>query len=320
MKEKCSNPDCAAPVAHCHEGESDYRTCINWKKNNSDESKASKIPEKSVVESNVSWTGEAFQPDDLLQISGRSTPIYIGVIGKAAAAKTTFLAMLYTLLFDGKKLKDYEFVGSNTLIGWDRLYHRLKIYKGKVKFPDPTPSEYYRLFHIALRDKNDLLKDVFLSDAAGEVFSLWSQNCDDINAENARRIYDTSNAFILFIDCVDLIDRKNMAKTEILDIAQMLLHELDNRPVVAVWSKSDREAEIHRTIKTSLSKELSEMFTNFLSIEISNFSTDEPDKLVHSNNLEVIDWLLDKVMTPEIEELRVNRIATDDLFLDYAGK
>lgn len=319
MTGKCSNPDCVAPI-HCHEGLSDHQECEYWHKNNSDESKAYKIPEKSASLSNVTWSGEPLRLEDVSQISGRSTPIYIGIVGKADSAKTTFLAMLYTLLFDGEKLNGYEFAGSKTIIGWDALYHKLKIFKGKVSFPDPTPAEYYRLLHIALRDENNFLIDVLVSDASGEVFSRWSQNRDDPAAENARWIYETSNAFILFIDCVDLIERKNMAKTEIIDIAQMLQHELDDRPVIAVWSKSDKKADIHIKIKTSLTKELSEMFTNYITIDISNFSTDEPDKLVHSNNLEVINWLLDKVMTPDIEELRVNRIATEDVFLGYAGK
>lgn len=319
MTGKCSNPDCVAPL-HCHEGHSDHQECEYWQKNNSNKSSKSNLTKKPASLSNVTWSGEPLRLEDVSQISGRNTPIYIGVVGKADSAKTTFLAMLYTLLFNGEELNGYEFAGSKTIIGWDALYHKLKIFKGKVSFPDPTPAEYFRLLHIALRDEKNFLIDVLISDASGEVFSRWSQNRDDPTAENARWIYGTSNAFILFIDCVDLIKRKNMAKTEIIDIAQMLQHELDDRPVIAVWSKSDKQADIHRKIKTSLTKELSEMFTNYIAIDISNFSTDEPDTLVHTNNIQVIEWLLGKVMTPTIDKLSVDRVATDDLFLGYSGK
>ena len=114
-----------------------------------------------------------------------------------------------------------------------------------------------------MRNANNQLKDIFISDASGEVFSYWSQNRDDANAENARWIYERSNAFILFIDCEDLVVRKNLAKTEIIDIAQMLLHDLKDRPVIAVWSKSDKKGEIHAKIKDSLKDELQSLFVNY---------------------------------------------------------
>ncbi len=46
---------------------------------------------------------------------------------------------------------------------------------------------------------------------------------------------DNSNGFILFIDCDDLIKRKNRAKTEIIDIAEMLKSDLKNKPVLNVF-------------------------------------------------------------------------------------
>jgi hypothetical protein len=318
MADKCSNPECAAPP-HCHEGNEDYTKCSFWLKNNSLKIEKKEKSKSESSKTNLSWTGEPFKIENVEQVSRRTSPIFIGVIGKADAGKTTFLAMLYTLLLNGKKLKECNFTGTKTILGWDELYHRLKVQKNRVAFPDPTPSQYYRLLHFALRNNNDQLKDIFLSDASGEVFSSWSQNRDDASADNARWIYANSNAFILFIDCIDLINRKNLAKTEIIDIAQMLTHDLKGRPVIAVWSKSDKKDEVHPIIINSLKEQLQNLFTNYTEIDISKFSTDDPDKLVHENNLEVIDWLLSKILVPSVEELVVNGNYKNDLFLNYKG-
>ncbi len=258
--------------------------------------------------------------EDISRISYRNLPIILGVIGKADAGKTTFLAMLYTLLLRGERFSGYNFAGSKTLLGWDELYYKLKVQKNKVAFPDPTPVEYLRLHHLALKNSAAKLFDLFLCDASGEVFSYWSQNRDDVRADNARWVYRHANAFILFIDCDDLIARKNKAKTEIIDIAQMLQYDLKNRPVIAVWSKADKKEKVHKTIQESLSVELTEMFPQFTEIDISNFSKDDPDALVHENNIKVIDWLLEQLTLPTGVTFDHPVINSKDPFLFYQGK
>lgn len=318
MAEKCSNPDCAAPP-HCHDSGGDYQKCEFWLRNNSEKKQTNEKPKREINKAALTWTGEPFKLEDVSQVSRRTSPIFIGVVGKSDAGKTTFLAMLYTLLLNGKKFIEFNFAGTKTILGWEVLYHKLKVQKNKVAFPDPTPSDYYRLLHFALRNKDNQLKDIFFSDASGEVFSNWSQNREHKNAQNARWIYETSHAFILFIDCMDLIKRKNVAKTEIIDIAQMLQHNLQGRPVITVWSKSDKKDDVHPKIKESLTEELKSLFTNYREIDISNFSTDDPDKLVHENNLKVIDWLLSRVLVPSEKELLVNGNYKNDFFLNYKG-
>ena len=177
----------------------------------------------------------------------------------------------YTLLFNGVQFEKYGFSGSKTVIGWDKLYHKLKVVNKKVSLPAPTPSNYLRLLHLALRDSENKMKDILISDASGEVFSFWSQNINDSRAENARWIYKNSNGFVLFIDCEDLIKRKNLAKTEIIDIAEMLKNNLKERPVIVVWSKADLKVEIHPKIIENLHLELAGILTNYCELDISNF-------------------------------------------------
>jgi len=319
MAGKCSNPDCAAPIS-CHEGKDIHTECEFWS-NSGVELKTRKTGSKQEKKTDLPWTAEALNIDGLGGVTYRNTPIIIGIVGRADAGKTTYLAMLFTLFLRGGKLEEFNFCGTKTIKAWDDLYHKLKIQKESVAFPDPTPFQYIRFLHLALKNKKDRLKDIFLSDASGEVFSLWSQNRDDENAENARWIYKHSNAFILFIDCEDLINRKNLAKTEIIDLAQMLKHNLKDRPVIAVWSKSDKKEEVHSRLKEKLQEELKELFENFEEIDISNFSVEDPDLLVHKNNISVLDKVLNKIYSSSKSIIKLeNMNVPKDNFLNYKSK
>ena len=316
MTGKCSNPDCAAPIS-CHEGKEKPTECEFWMKSNASQTK-NKPASKKEKKSNLPWTGDALVIEELRNVTYRNTPVVIGIIGKADAGKTTYLAMLFTLLLRGIKLKEFDFCGTKTINAWDELYQKLRVQQEGVTFPDPTPAQYIRLLHLALRDQSKKLKDILISDASGEVFSIWSKNRNDTNAENARWVYEHSNAFILFIDCDDLINRKALAKSDIIDLAQMLKHDLRNRPIIAVWSKSDKKEEVHPLIREKLQIELKEIFENYKQIDISNFSSDDPDVLVHKNNIAVLDWLLSRVFTMSKSGIPIeNDFAIKDIFLNY---
>jgi hypothetical protein len=316
MAGKCKLQECAAPLS-CHLGCSDINSCENWVPEVIDKKTKKENDSAKQKNSNVNWTGLPFTFEELPSVSARSSPYLIGIVGRADAGKTTFLAMLYTLLLNGKKLKNYDFAGTKTIIGWDQLHSKLLIQKGNVAFPEPTPVNSNRQYHFALRNNNGQLKDLLFSDASGEVFSLWSQDRDDVNAGNARWVYANSNAFMLFIDCQALIDQKNVAKRDIINIAQQLTHNLQGRPVIAVWSKSDKKGEVLQVIRDALKKELKEMFNNYTEIEISNFLEPGPDELVHNNNLEAIDWLLERISSPSMSNLAIEQKNTTDLFLNY---
>lgn len=315
---KCRLQECAAPAVKCHLGHDDHTQCPNFSLDDSEKkNKKEKIPDK--LKSILGWSGNAFFTEELALVSSRTSPILIGVVGKVDAGKTSFLAMLYTLLLNGKKLKNFIFAGTKTILGWDELYHRLKLKKGSVPFPKPTPVSSNRLYHLTLRNKEQKLKDILFADASGEVFSLWSVNRNDENAENARWIHANANAFMLFIDCEALIVNMNAAKRDILRIARQLTYELKGRPVISVWSKSDKKKEILISIRNSLKSELENLFSNYSEIEISNFLEPGPDVLVHKNNLKAIDWLLEKISQPSNSDLTLEEIDSKDIFIIYRG-
>ncbi len=319
MEKQCKIKECAAPVGDCHESGGSCENCCHWLESNAANEEEGKVVPKKIIKSNLSWSGEPLKVDELPVVTSRNSPICIGIVGKVDAGKTTFLAMLYTLLFNGRKLEAYNFSGTFTIKGWDELYSKLKIQKEKVTFPDPTPTEYIRLLHLALRDKNNSLKDLLISEASGEVYTYWSQNRNDELAQNARWVYKNAEGFILFVDCDDLLNHKNRAKTEIIDIAQQLKHDLQSRPVVIAWSKSDTLSKVNPQIIASLKSEFKNLFSNYTEIEISNFSKGEPDEMVHTNNLKVIDWLIEKLVIPSNEELSISSNYKNDFFLNYKG-
>jgi len=319
MSGKCNLAECAAPEVPCHLGH-EYKSCPNF----IDETTEIKVKKDKLVtaekKSNLNWSGQGLLVDEISLVSSRTSPSLIGIVGKADAGKTTFLAMVYTLLLNGRTLKDYNFAGTKTILGWDELHHRLQLKQGEVPFPPPTPVSSNRLYHFALKNSDELLKDILFADASGEVFSLWSINRDDENAESARWIYANSNAFMLFIDCEALINQKNLAKREIMRIAKQLSHDLRGRPVIGVWSKSDKKNQILPVIVESLTSELKVLFTNYHTIEISNYLEPGPDELVHKNNLAAIDWILERIMIPSNLELTPTEIDSNDLFINYKGK
>ncbi|WP_100278435.1 TRAFAC clade GTPase domain-containing protein [Mariprofundus aestuarium] len=267
------------------------------------------------------WTGEPFQPADIAIVSQRSTPLIIGMVGSPDAGKTSYLGMLYTLLFNGIKLERWSFAGSCTLAAWETLAQCLQIKPGGlVKFAPPTPSnpDYYSLFHLSLK-KGKLFRDVLFADSSGEVFNLWSENTQDSNAGNARWIYEKSSAFVFMVDCVALIEKRGAAKSEIIQMAEQLAANLKGRPVAVVWSKADRIYEVRENIKSALDEDLTLIFGNSKVFEVSNFSKSDPDTLCHKNNLEVTEYLLEELNKPRAINLIPQIESSGDLFFNYRG-
>ena len=149
MKNKCTKTDCPAPKGLCLEHASpEYPKCEHWL---GDKSEQSVEEQKTVTKKTQSlpWTGEPFQPTDIEIVSQRSAPLIIGMVGGANAGKTSYLGMLYTLLFNGKKLEHWQFAGSCTLAAWEMLAQYLRMQSdGNVEFAPPTPSnpDFYSLY------------------------------------------------------------------------------------------------------------------------------------------------------------------------------
>ncbi len=321
MRKKCNKADCPAPKGLCLENlNNDHPKCEYWLGSQIDQpiEKQKKI---SGTAKSLPWTGEPFLPTDIEIVSQRSSPLIIGMVGSADAGKTSYLGMLYTLLFNGIKFNHWSFAGSYTLAAWETLAQYLKIKpNGKLEFAPPTPSnpDYYSLYHLALK-KEGLFRDVLFADSSGEVFNIWSENTQDPNAENARWIYEKSSAFIFMVDSVALIERRGAAKSEIVQMAEQLAANLKGRPVAVVWSKADEIGNIRENIKNALSDDLSQVLGNAQVFEVSNFSKSDPDILCHKNNIAVTEYLLDKLNETKKIILAPQDGDLDEMFFNYKG-
>lgn len=323
MRRRCNKQGCKAPDAFCKELASpNYEECSFWVNSTKDDTGSNtKSKTKKTL---IPWSGFAMQPKDIEQLAHRSIPQIIGIIGASGAGKTSFLGMLYTLLFNGKKFKEWRFAGSNTLIAWETQAKCLKVKpNGKVDFAEPTPRnrDYYGLYHFALRN-NRYLFDVLFADSSGEVFTDWSKNTEDPNVENARWIYQNANAFILFVSCEEIIELKGKARNTITQLMGQVAANLKDRPLILVWSKSDKMEELnskYSVIKKAIERSINQYFPNSETIAISNFSQSDPDNLCHVNNLAVVEKIINKLSKPSLLKIKPKIGDSIDLFFKYRG-
>ncbi len=320
MRKKCPYEGCHAPKGLCKVSTSpQHQSCPHWLGIESEPKSTKKSTKsKSTI---IPWSGLALQPEDIELLSHRSSPKIIGIIGAANAGKSSYLGMLYTLLYNGKKFKNWNFAGSFSLVAWENLAKHLKIKpNGKVDFPPTTPSapDFYSLFHLALRNE-DQFQDILFADSSGEVFTKWASKVDDINAENARWIYQHAQAFIFFIDSEAIIRERGRAKLKIIQLAGQVAANLGQRPVTIVWSKADKIKEVRPNIKEAIDKAMVRLFPHALTLKISNYSKEDTDTLCHVNNLRVTEYLINEMCKTQSLQIIPDRGETTDFFFKYKG-
>ncbi|MDX8126750.1 hypothetical protein QLH52_05615 [Methylomonas sp. OY6] len=321
-KRRCNKDDCYAPDDFCLELAGPlHEQCQFFEKVGVVEAPA-KAVKRSAVAKSIPWTGEWLRPDQLDLLTHRGTPRIIGLVGSSGAGKTTYLAMLYLLLFNGKRIENWEFAGSYTLNGWELQAKTLQIQEdGSIRNPDATPSDkdFYSLYHLALRH-DGFLNDILFADSSGEVFSKWADNVNDPAAENARWIYDNAHAFLLFVDCEAIIEQRGRAKRDIVQLAEQVKRDLRGRPVVIVWSKADLAEQMRGNIVEVIRRSLSETFPGAVSLEISNYSKSDSDQFCHINNVGVAKTVLNHLANPQPLQITPTAIQTDDYFFLYRGR
>lgn len=318
---KCETSDCTADVTNkCHLGNDSPEVCPKWKALNLKVVNEKRTPVQKLA---VSWTGEDFKINDIENISRRSNPFIIGIVGHEDSAKTSFLGALFTLLVNGNELKKYKFSGSQTLLRWEYLMSKLRFDKGTVKFPAPTPSggEYYSFLHLMLKNSDQRLKDILFADLSGEVFSQWTVDVNAITVENVRWLMNFANGFIFFINAKTIAENRMAAVNDILDMAYRLKNHLEDRPVIAVWSKADEIINVNTNHVEKVETVLKKLFNQNNIYQISNYldlnSNPDPKSL---NNLHLLEDLLDKMFSIKLQDLSLNScLDVKDFFLKYRG-
>lgn len=267
----------------------------------------------------VSWTGSAMGQRDLEPLIARSRVLLIGLAGMENAGKTTFLALLYSLLRRGQSIPNYRFAGSYTLPGWELLAGFLTFKDGSnmVSFPPHTSRNAGRvpgLLHLALKDETDKLLDVVFADAPGEWFNEWRVNEQAKNAEGAAWVHHYGDGFLLFADCQELAGAAcGEARANIQMVANRLVVNLGARPLGLVWAKSDVENKrpaMREKIQAHIRGKDPQHYQEFA------VSVNRDQVQWHEQVLEAVGWLLDTIRhEPSQPQPAVPRTDTDDLFL-----
>lgn len=316
MAGNCSKEDCYPEETGCnHEGCDVLTDCPNYKKD-ADQVPSEKKPQEDFY-LRIPWTGNTLGIHDLNFLTSTSPISLIGVTGVASAGKTTFLATLYCLLRHGYKIGDYQFAGSLTLLGWENIAWYLSWNKyNDIQFPPHTSSYAGRipgLLHLSLRNENGEKKELVFTDAPGEWFGHWIVNKNDINGAGAQWVHEHADAFLLFADCEMLSGNQlGKARQQTKQVADRLKHNLKNRPLGLVWSKSD--IQLDWDIKKQISNHIKNSFIpNYREFETS--ARNEKSSTLQLNILESINWIL-SVLSNETNELpEVARVSPKDLFL-----
>jgi len=320
-KRRCTKEGCYAPDDICVELASPrHEQCEFFVKALKTEASTT-TAKVSAATTSIPWTGEWLRPEQLDLLAHRGKPKIIGLVGSSGAGKTTYLAMLYSLLFNGKLIENWDFAGSYTLNGWELQAKTLQVQEdGTVRNPDATPSDkdFYSLYHLALRH-DGFLHDILFADSSGEVFSKWADNVNDPAAENARWIYGNAHAFLFFVDCEAIVEQRGRAKRDIIQLAEQVKSRLRGRPVVIIWSKADLTEDMRENIVEVIKQSLSETFPGATSIEISNYSKSDSDQLCHVNNISVAETMLNLLTSPQPLRIAPASIQTNDFFFLYRG-
>lgn len=321
MPLSCPNANCHPEDFGCQDGYPTLGECPCFQQQHSlpeAETAATELADE-LTGRRANWTGSAMGLTDLEPLAARSRLLLIGLAGVENAGKTTFLALLYSLLRQGQAVPGYRFAGSHTLPGWELLagFLTFRDSTNQVSFPPHTTRNAGRvpgLLHLALKDEDGHLLDVLFTDAPGEWFSEWRNSQLAEAAAGAEWIHQRGDGFLLFADCEELAGpNRGAARSQVQMVADRLLSNLGKRPLGLVWAKSDVE-NTRPAIRTSITEHIQrggpQHYQEF-AVSVKN----EPQQW-HAQVLETVAWLLDTLRhEPGTPLPAVARAESDDLFL-----
>jgi hypothetical protein len=321
MALSCNYPNCYPEDRECQAGNKPFEKCPHLRRgDDADENRSATPSNEELNGRRVSWTSSVLGQADLEPLAGRSRVLLLGLVGLENAGKTTFLALLYSLLRAGQAIPGYRFAGSYTLAGWELIagYLTFDGSQNQVRFPPHTSRNAGRvpgMLHLALRDEAGRLRDVVFTDAPGGWFDEWRSHEQAVGAVGAEWIYAQGDGFLLFADSAELTsENRNTTRSAIEMVADRLVAKLGTRPLGLVWAKSDVENTrpvVREKLRAYLAAKQALHYEEFaVSVQLSEGNH------WHQQVLETVAWLLKTIDTePGKRQPAVPRAETDDLFL-----
>lgn len=276
----CTNPQCFQ-----HEGETcalghmnPVGECDAMKKGGAGDTPVGDDAGKLLAR--VPWSGSALGLSDLFLLTSRARHLLIGVLGAHDSGKTTLLTANYLKLLESGVLGERRFSGSWTLGAWEALAAWMRFQgRREPSFPPHTPRGTGRvpgMLHLALRDPSAEFRDVLLTDAPGEWFTRWAVKEDATDAEGARWVVDSADAFLVAADCERLSgEGRAAARRELRQLIERLGNHAGSRPTALVWTK--REHIVPDGIRGSIQEALATNLPH--AVELTS-SVTEPDSFI----------------------------------------
>ncbi len=283
------------------------------------------------------WTGRALSGSDVAPLVGHARPFLIGLLGSSDAGKTTYLMTSYLRLHQGRSVEAYRFAASYTLGGWENLADYGRFGPGQPpRFPPHTSSGLERtpgLLHLAFRHEKSGTHDmaaqkattveVLLADAPGEWFDQWAVASDASASEGARWIIRHADGIMLFLDCDALAgSQRGGAVTKLVRLLDRLGPKVMERPVAAIWSKTDRYPDIPAAIRVRIETALVLRLPNRKEffVRAGNPDPDPQSGVPEGGVAASMAWLLDEIKLQTMRMEASPPFKSPDPFFAYRGR
>lgn len=290
-KSKKCQEDWDANAPSCLDGEIEVESCKNYCGNSGSNDVENPVSPESNENKKLPWSGSALGELDLGWVSQIRMPITIGLLGYHNTGKTTFLATLYMLIRAGKKIGQWSFAGSYTLMGWERIAQFMQHHPHKIiSFPPHTSANVSRvpgLLHLLLKNENGKYIDLIFPDAPGEWFQNWAKSADDSSSVGARWIDNNADCYILVADCSAFKESIGKARRGLTGMADRVRNTLSGRPISLVWTKADEDLD--KGIKEKITDKVRKVLPDIQPFDVAVVNLKKNDKFI-LNIIEIINW------------------------------
>lgn len=322
-KQYCLDKDCQedwnpeSPDCQCGHEKEQLSECLNYIGEDSSiiEDVQTEDSNKDLIK--IPWHSNAMGAIDIDWLIAQKRPFIVGVVGPPSAGKTTLLATLFMLLRSGNKIGEYDFSGSYTLLGWEKIADFLSFFSHKkVHFPPHTSSNTARiagLLHLQIKDSLGQFTDVLFTDTAGEWFVNWSNNANNKNSAGAKWINKNADAFIVVADSISFNKNTGKARHTLMKIVERMKNSHNNRPISLVWTKSDEQMKV-KDLKSRITEKIKSNLPQLNTFETAVINQNSETKDLLFNILDLVNHLLTTHQKTRVEKPQIKVQDYNDFF------
>jgi len=241
--------------------------------------------------------GEALTLSESTAITYRNRTQIILIAGPVKSGKTTLIASLFHLFQRGPFI-EYQFAGSETLLGFDKRCHLARTASRRVFQDTPITHPYIdrQLLHLRLRhiDVNSPIKDLLFYDISGENYDNAKNSLEECKDLDLLNRFDH---LVLLIDGEKITQVENRQKA--FSDTRMLLRSFRDSNIINQEALVDILFTKWDLIEPNVNKSEHEEFIEHIKESISNSFKDSLGRLrffnIASRQL-IADCLWDMVL------------------------